>query len=313
MGVLKLKPACKDYLWGGSKLKENFGKEYDGDVLAETWELSCHPDGPSTIVNGRHAGKTLRQYVDEQGMEILGDNCEKFHDFPILTKFIDARENLSIQVHPNDEYALKNEGQYGKTEMWYIVDCDPGAFLYFGLKKEISKEEFVQRISDNTLLEVLNAVPVKKGDVFFTKAGTIHAVCKGVLLAEIQQNSNLTYRIYDYGRVGKDGKPRELHVEKAVAVTDLSVAQPQSFIPHLGKCQYFTVDKLYMDGNIVESVAGNVSQSSFLSILVLDGKGVISCGPDTVEFGKGDSLFLPAGSGNYKITGKMEALLTTVD
>lgn len=312
MGILKLKPACKDYLWGGNKLKRDFGKEYDGDVLAETWELSCHPDGPSMIVNGKNEGKSLRQYLDEQGMEILGDNCEKFEDFPILTKFIDAKDNLSIQVHPDNEYALKNEGQYGKTEMWYIMDCEPGAFLYFGFKREVSKEEFVQRIADNTLLEVLNDVPVKKGDVFFIEAGTIHAIGKNILLAEIQQNSNVTYRVYDYGRVGKDGKARELHVDKAVAVTNLSVAQPKGFAPHLGKCEYFTVDKLYMDGSRIESVEGSVSQSSFLSILVLDGSGTISCGPDNVEFGKGDSLFLPAGSGNYKITGQLEALLTTV-
>lgn len=313
MGILKLKPACKDYLWGGNKLKNEFGKEYAGDVLAETWELSCHPDGPSVIVNGKHEGKSLRQYLDEQGMEVLGDNCEKFEDFPILTKFIDAKDNLSIQVHPDNEHALKNEGQYGKTEMWYIVDCEPDAFLYYGFKKEVSKEEFTKRIADNTLLEVLNDVPVKKGDVFFIEAGTIHAIGKNILLAEIQQNSNVTYRVYDYGRVGKDGKPRELHVDKAVAVTDLSVAQPKSFVPHLGKCEYFTVDKLYMDGSKIESVEGSVSQNSFLSILVLDGSGTISCGPDIVDFSKGDSLFLPAGSGNYKITGQLEALLTTID
>lgn len=313
MGILKLKPACKDYLWGGNKLKTDFGKEYDGDVLAETWELSCHPDGASVIVNGKNEGKTLRQYIEEQGKEVLGDNCEKFEEFPILTKFIDAKDNLSIQVHPDNEYAFKNEGQYGKTEMWYVVDAEPGAFLYYGFSKEVSEEEFAERIANNTLLEVLNAVPVKKGDVFFIEAGTIHAIGKNILIAEIQQNSNVTYRVYDFGRVGKDGKPRELHVDKAVAVTNREVKQPKSYAPHLGKCEYFTVDKLYLDGITMETVEGNVGQNSFMSVLVLDGNGTMSCGGDVVEFSKGDSLFLPAGSGNFRISGAVEALVTTVN
>ena len=144
MSVLKLKPSCKDYLWGGHRLVEEYGKEYDGEILAETWELSCHPDGPSTIVNGAYAGKTLEEYIEAEGKEVLGTNCRRFRDFPILTKFIDAKQDLSIQVHPDNRYALKNEGQYGKTEMWYVVDAGKEAFLYYGFKKEVSKEEFAQ-------------------------------------------------------------------------------------------------------------------------------------------------------------------------
>ena len=187
--ILKLKPACKDYLWGGHRLADEYGVEYDGKILAEAWELSCHPDGPSVIVNGKYTGKTLREYIDIEGREVLGTHCRRFREFPILTKFIDAKDNLSIQVHPSNSFALQNEGQYGKTEMWYIIDAEPGAFLYYGFKKEISKDEFAQRIKDNTLLEVLNAVPVKKGDALFIESGTLHAIGKGILIAEITCSS----------------------------------------------------------------------------------------------------------------------------
>ena len=215
MSVLKLLPAYKDYLWGGHRLVDEYNKEYDGDILAETWELSCHPDGPSRIANGRYAGKTLEEYIEAEGKGVLGTHCRRFRDFPILIKFIDAKQDLSVQVHPDNRYALKNEGQYGKTEMWYVVDAGEDATLYYGFKEEISKEEFAERIENDTVLDVLNKVPVQKGDVLFIESGTIHAIGADILIAEIQQNSNVTYRVYDYGRVGKDGKKRDLHIEKA--------------------------------------------------------------------------------------------------
>ena len=234
MSILKLKPSCKDYLWGGHRLVDEYNIEYDGEILAEAWELSCHPDGPSMIMNGPYAGKTLQEYLDIEGMEVLGTHCRRFREFPILTKFIDARDNLSIQVHPSNGFALQNEGQYGKTEMWYVLDAEEGAFLYYGFKEEITREEFAQRIKENTLLEVLNAVPVKKGDVLFIESGTLHAIGKGILIAEIQQNSNVTYRVYDYGRVGKDGKKRDLHIEKALAVTSrVPIIRSGSEYPHV--------------------------------------------------------------------------------
>ena len=220
MPMLKLKPACKDYLWGGDKLRTDFGVDSDLHPLAEAWVLSCHPDGPSVIAEGPCRGMTLADYIAQNGKKILGTDCEKFADFPILTKLIDAKGNLSIQVHPSNEYALEHEHQYGKTEMWYILDCEPGAFLYYGFDHEISKEEFERRIQDNTLTEVLNAAPVHKGDVFFIPSGTLHAICQGIVIAEIQQNSNVTYRVYDYGRVGADGKPRALHIRQALDVTE---------------------------------------------------------------------------------------------
>ena len=313
MSILKLKPSCKDYLWGGHRLVDEYGKEYDGDILAETWELSCHPDGPSFVENGTYAGKTLLEYIEGEGREVLGNNCKRFKDFPILIKFIDARDNLSIQVHPDNAYALKNEGQYGKTEMWYVMDAEPGSFLYYGFKEEISEEEFAKRIEEDKLLEVLNAAPVKKGDVFFIKSGTIHAIGKGILIAEIQQNSNVTYRVYDYGRVGKDGKKRELHVDKAIAVTNRTpVISDDSASPHVADCDYFTVDKIDIDGSTTNSPEGIASDDSFVSILIMDGKGSISCDGEKLSFKKGESFFISAGSGKYVIEGECHALVTTV-
>lgn len=313
MALLKLRPSYKDYLWGGHRLVEKYNKEFDGDILAESQELSCHPDGPSYISNGSYAGKTLQEYIDQEGKKVLGSNCQKFEEFPILAKFIDAKDNLSIQVHPDNEYALKNEGQYGKTEMWYIMDCEEGAFLYYGFKKEVSKEEFEERIKTDTLLEVLNAVPVQKGDVLFIEAGTIHAIGKGIVIAEIQQNSNVTYRVYDFGRVGKDGKKRELHIDKAVEVTNrVPISRKNTCYPHVASCDYFTVDCLNMDGKLMSSMKGSVNEDSFVSILIMEGEGTISCGEEEITYRKGDSFFMSAGSGEYEINGKCEALITTV-
>lgn len=313
MSILKLKPACKDYIWGGHRLAEEYGVEYDGDILAEAWELSCHPDGPSVITNGPHAGKTLAEYIEAEGREVLGTHCRRFRDFPILTKFIDARQNLSIQVHPDNRYALKNEGQYGKTEMWYVVDAGAGAFLYYGFKREITREEFAERIENDTLLEVLNAVPVQKGDVLFIESGTIHAIGENILIAEIQQNSNVTYRVYDYGRIGRDGKKRDLHIEKALAVTNrVPIVKSAKSYPHVADCDYFTVDKLNLDGRMMSKMEGNVSEESFVSILMLEGKGTITCGGESVAYKKGDSLFLSAGSGAYEIEGSCDALITSI-
>lgn len=317
MAVLKLTPAFKDYLWGGTRLRDDFQKDCDFDKIAESWELSCHKDGPSTIANGEFKGLTLSEYIDKAGKSVLGTDCEKFENFPILIKLIDAKDNLSVQVHPDNEYAQRVEGEYGKTEMWYIVDCDEGATLLYGFKDTITKDEFAQRIADNTLLEVTNAVPVKKGDVFFIQAGTLHAIGKGILIAEIQQNSNTTYRIYDYGRVGKDGKPRELHVEKAKDVTDLCPAKayPETPVEQkdgytsklLSSCDYFTTYAVDVDSKAVLEA----DEKSFASLLILEGEGKV-VGDDTVEFRKGDSIFIPAGTGKFAVDGKCKAILTRV-
>lgn len=313
MSILKLKPCCKDYLWGGRRLAEEYGIQSDKDILAEAWVLSCHPDGPCVIVNGSNEGKTLAQYIQENGSRALGTHCRRFRDFPILVKFIDAAQDLSVQVHPGNRYALAEEHQYGKTEMWYVMDAAPSSLLYYGFKREVSQEEFARRVQEDTLLDVLNAVPVQKGDVLFIEAGTIHAIGAGILIAEIQQNSNVTYRVYDYGRVGKDGKKRDLHIEKALAVTNrVPILRSGRSYPHVADCDYFTVDRLNLDGSVMRKVEGAVNEDSFVSVLIMNGKGSISCGGERVSYQKGDSFFLPAGSGAYTVEGSCDALITTI-
>ena len=316
MYIMKLDAPCKDYLWGGTRLRDEYGKKSEKEKLAESWELSCHKDGQSVIANGEYSGKTLSEYIEICGKSVLGKNSERFEYFPILIKLIDAKDNLSVQVHPDNEYAMRVEGEYGKTEMWYIVDCEEGAELLYGFKKEISREEFAERIADNTLLEVTNNVPVHKGDVFFIDAGTLHAIGKGILIAEIQQNSNTTYRIYDYGRVGADGKPRELHVEKACEVTQLTPPvrptkpmgeklQKEGYsITLLATSEYFNVNKL----EITEKAEMNVTEASFVSLLCLDGAFTVN----DIVLNKGESCFTPAGYGDVSISGNGEIIATDI-
>lgn len=322
MRAMKLKAPLKDYLWGGNKLKKEFGKETDKEIVSEAWELACHKDGMSIITNGEYAGKTLQEYIDIAGKDVLGENAKKFPYFPILIKLIDARDNLSVQVHPNDEYAMKVEGEFGKTEMWYVVDCEPDASLIYGFTDTISKEEFAERIKNNTLLEVCNQVPVKKGDVFFIEAGTLHAIGKGILIAEIQQNSNTTYRVYDFGRVGADGKPRELHVEKAKEVTSLTPptrpVKPLARIPlasnldykmdMLAACELFTVFHVTVNGGC----KFNVNNDSFQTFTVLDGELKLMVQSEELQVKKGETVFLPANLGDYVLAGKAELILSMV-
>lgn len=322
MAILKLIAPCKDYLWGGNRLREEYGKKANSDKIAESWELSCHKDGQSVIDGGKFGGKTLSEYIEANGRGVLGTSAERFEYFPILIKLIDAKDNLSVQVHPSNDYALRVEGEYGKTEMWYIVDCAEGAELLYGFKHEISKEEFAERIRSNTLLEVTNNVPVHKGDVFFIESGTLHAIGKGILIAEIQQNSNTTYRIYDYGRVGADGNPRELHIDKAVEVTDRippkypTTAQgaPEKVeggvMTLLRRCEYFDVRKLEFDG----TAALDADERSFHSLLVLDGSAEITAeNGEKVSVKKGDSVFVTAGTGKYTVSGKGEVIITDIN
>ena len=313
MGILKLQSVIKDYIWGGTRLREQYHKKSASDRLAESWELSCHPQGMSVIENGRYAGKTLKEYIGQEGWGVLGENCRRFREFPVLIKFIDAADDLSVQVHPDNRFALREEGEYGKTEMWYIMDCKEGAYLYYGFSRPVEKEELEKRISENTLTEILNKVYVQKGDVVFVKAGTVHAIGKDILVAEIQQNSNVTYRIYDYGRKDKDGHTRDLHIEKALKVADRTpVIRPRSQSPHLASCDNFTVDKLCLNGTFFDRMQGTVGNGSFVHLLVTEGEGTAECGRDRIAFCKGDSLFLPAGSGKYELEGNCEILVTSI-
>lgn len=217
-----LTPFVSETVWGGRRLIDEYSVVTDKRNAAEAWVMSAHKNGSSTVANGEFAGKSLREVYLEHP-ELGGKNCAGFSDFPVLIKFIDAAADLSVQVHPDDAYCLKKGSGAGKTESWYILDCEPGAYLLLGFEKDITREQFRQSITDGTLTDYVKKVPVKKGDFFFIESGTLHAICKGILLAEVQQNSDTTYRIYDYGRLGFDGKPRELHVEDAVNVTHTGV------------------------------------------------------------------------------------------
>ena len=319
MEPIFLEAVCKDYIWGGNQLRERFGKKSTADRIAESWELACHKDGSSRILNGPDAGKTLTEYLSQHGTACLGTNCREFDTMPVLIKLIDAKENLSVQVHPDNAYAQRVEGEPGKTEMWYIVDCEPGASLLYGFQHAITKEEFKTRIAENTLLEVTNAVPVHKGDVFFIPSGTLHAIGKGILIAEIQQNSNTTYRVYDYGRIGADGKPRALHVEKALDVTTLTplpptVQYPEQSIPggtirKLAACPYFDTAVLQVETAVTQTV----SAESFQHLLVTEGNAVLETASGSDPLPMGSSVLLPAGLGTYQIKGACTCIVTKVN
>lgn len=312
MSILRLRPSGKDYLWGGRRLIEEWGYETSGERMAEAWELSTHPDGPSFVMGGHYDGQTFAAYLEQRGREVLGKNCERFEDFPILIKLIDAEQKLSIQVHPDDEYAGRTAGGFGKTEMWYVLAAKEQAFIYYGFQREVEQAEFEKLIREDRLTEVLQAVPVKAGDVFFIEAGTIHAIGEGILIAEIQQNSNLTYRVCDYGRVGADGKPRELHVEEAVAVTKRCPAQNHVLRKGgIADCDLFTVR--LSEPKAAEALRYvDVTGDSFVSLLILDGEGTLHLDEEELSYHKGDSFFVEAGSGRLTIEGSGKVLLTSI-
>lgn len=318
MKIEKLTPAFKDYLWGGTKLRDVYHKPCDLEKAAESWELSTHPAGQSRLAGGEWDGMELGAYF-AANPQVLGEHCQAFGSFPVLIKFIDALQPLSIQVHPSDGYALEVEHEYGKTEMWYVMDCEPGAFLYFGVNRQLDREELRRRIADNTVEEVLNRVEVHPGDVFFIESGTIHAIGAGILICEIQQNSNCTYRVYDYGRVGADGQPRELHVEKALAVSRLTPsdtadrqgaprAVPGGEITRLASCKYFTTDRVKAESTLTLEAG----PESFLSLIVMEGSGRVKGPENTVDFQPGDSLFVPAASGRIEVSGPCTLAVTQV-
>ncbi|MFV0381031.1 MAG: type I phosphomannose isomerase catalytic subunit [Breznakia sp.] len=320
MKMMRLSPAYKDYLWGGNQLKTRYAMKSSADKIAEAWELSAHKDGPSIIENGVLKGKTFIEYLNGLDKAKLGKKAQQYDKFPILIKFIDAKQALSIQVHPDDPYALKHEHEYGKNEMWYIVDCKKDSFLYYGVNQTISKEEFKKRIENDTVLDVLKKVPVKPGDCFYIKAGTIHAIGEGILICEIQQSSNSTYRVYDFGRVGVDGKPRKLHIQKAVDVSNLSPINTDaeaSVIRHddidykaseLAMTPYFETIKY----DVKESVAVCCDASSFHSLVFLSGSACICLHEEIMEVHAGDSIFIEANAGKYTVKGNCTYIQTNL-
>lgn len=320
-----LKPAAKDYLWGGQRLNDDFGKNIDMDPLAETWECSTHPDGPSVVSGGEFDGKLLPDVLKEHP-EFLGKHCEMLGELPILIKFIDAKANLSVQVHPSDDYAREYEnGQLGKTEMWYVLDAIKDSKLVYGLKHNCSKNVMRASIEKGELEKHLQYVPIKKNDVFFIEAGTIHAIGAGALIAEIQENSNLTYRLYDYDRVDKNGNKRELHVDKALAVSNLkNSSEPRQAMRVLKyrpgvadellcRCKYFEVYRMLINTERRQKVTYNSDELSFRVLLCYDGCGNISYyandgRKEYIDVYKGDCIFVPADSKELTLNGVMELL-----
>lgn len=297
--IVKLQSAVKDYIWGGAKLKSDFNKVSDGNI-AESWELSFNPDGLSAIASGEHAGQAL---ADVATLQDIGKNAAQFPFFPVLNKLIDAKSNLSVQVHPDDFYALKNEGQFGKTEMWHILDAEQGAQIYLGLNCSLTADEFFQAIQNKSILSYLNVVSVRAGETYFIPSGTLHAIGAGVTLYEIQQNSTLTYRVYDYDRKDKFGNTRQLHIDKAKQVANLNkydVPSPKRECL-LGSCKYFSAYR-YIGDN--EFCFGN----SFCAVTVVDGSVAIA----DILLNKGETAFVSAGE-RFKTRGSGTYILTCVE
>lgn len=317
---LKMKPSYQQYLWGGTRLRTDYGKtDAPPGITAESWELSCHPAGESRVAGGAFDGMTIRTLGELDRAGFWGTDCPP-GEFPLLVKLIDASKDLSIQVHPSDETALREKGEQGKAEMWYIVDCVSKSYIYFGFSKYTSREEFLSRAEDGSICQILNKVPVAPGDVFFILPGTIHAIGAGIIVAEIQQNSNTTFRAYDYQRLGADGKPRPLHLDRAAAVLDYrpilpeeckansSMAFPEFTMDEMFSCRYFRAYRMDIRSSALLCCDGK----SFHHILCVDGCGAIRHGNVVYPFARGASYFLPAALGNYEIEGTCRVLLSRI-
>ena len=320
-----LRPAYKDYLWGGRRLKDDFGKETDLSPLAESWECSTHPDGESTVFGGRHNGEPLPQVVKENpgymGTHPLSHGLPP-GQIPVLVKLIDASERLSVQVHPSDSYAREHEGgRLGKTEMWYVLGAGKDAELAYGFLHDMDRDTLEKVTADGTLLNHLQYVGVKKNDVFFLPAGTVHALGAGILVAEIQENSNLTYRLYDYGRTDRAGRTRPLHIREALEAADLRAAvhprQPMRVLRYepgfaaelLCRCRYFQTERILLNTERVRGMAAlQTGDGTFNVLLCTDGCGVLYWDWGMIPFFKGDSIFVPASSVLCRLHGKAQML-----
>ncbi len=292
MYPLKLKSVLKEIIWGGTLLSEQFDKGEKGQKIAEAWVLANRPDGICIVENGEYAGKSLN--------EVLPESSEPF---PLLIKLIDACDRLSVQVHPDDKYAKMCGLDAGKTEMWYILEATPDAKLVYGMNKDtdFTDDDIRSAAADGTLDKYLNYVPVKKGDVFFIPAGLVHAIGKGILIAEVQQNSNTTYRLYDYDRRDKDGKGRELHIEEALRVIDKTLPHGDNIptvlfdrdgkvLKQLCTCEFFSVESLSLN-----KAEHTLKADKMIHLLCTDGKGSLVCDNVTYDFSKGESYLLTEG------------------
>ena len=306
MYPIKFENLYYEKIWGGRDL-ESFRDNLPQGNIGESWDVACHKNGMSIVENGEFKGKSFKELIDKFGVEILGEKCSD-GQFPLLVKLINSKEKLSVQVHPNDEYAKKNENSLGKTEAWYVIDAKPGASLIVGTKN-CSKEVFEKAIKEGTTEDYLNKIEVKKGDCFLINSGLVHAICEGVIIAEIQQNSDITYRIYDYGR------PREIHVKQALDVINFDLKAVNSSNAPMDEhdgykngvlCtnEYFTIEKYDIDGEIKEES----NKDKFFIFTCVEGNGVITSNGFSEKINKGDSILIPATLGEYTISGKLTIL-----
>lgn len=316
---LMLEPAAKAYIWGGVRLNDDFGKGIALSPLAETWECSTHPDGESRA-DGETLSRVLARHPEWLGTHPLAVTGGQ-PVLPIMIKLIDAKADLSVQVHPDDAYALLHEDSFGKTEMWYVLAARPGAELVLGFNRDVSPEMVREAIRDGSLDGLLNHVPAHKDELFYIEAGTVHAIGAGCLVAEIQESSNLTYRLYDYERLDREGNKRPLHLEKALAVANLHASamprQPMRIFRYhrgcaselLTRCKYFQVERMLLNTEIHRTlVPYRTGTNSFHALLCVDGCGSVSGEGMMLNFFKGDCLFVPADSVPLKLHGKAQFL-----
>jgi mannose-6-phosphate isomerase len=306
--LLKLVPAVKNYFWGGKKLAANWNKKSQNPIIAETWEVSLHSDGLSKVESGNYNGKTLKELLDKWGDSATGKSASLFPMFPLLIKLIDTGAMSSIQVHPDDDYAHKNEQQFGKNEAWYILEAEEGAGVYLGFKTKVTKAQVQKSIEEGNLLDMMQFYPVKSGDVFYVPAGTVHCVGAGITFVEIEKNSNVNYRLFDFNRDDAEGKKRELHIQKAL---DVAILEPYTLkkiepenkaMRQLVTDRYFTVREIKSTSILKQQI-----DDSFCAILFLGGEGEITDGLNKYAFKKGDTYFVPAKI-PFKITGNTRFL-----
>ena len=313
---LKFKPILKERLWGGTKLKDVLGKPNESDITGESWELSGVKGDISIVSNGPFSGTSLQEIIDKWPEDLLGKGVvERFgKEFPILIKFIDAKQDLSIQLHPNDALAKERHNSFGKTEMWYVMDADKGANLIVGFNKEVTKEEYSESLKKDTLLDLLNYESVKEGDTFFINTGKIHAIGAGVLLAEIQQTSDITYRVFDFNRRDKKGNLRELHTEMALDAMDyhkkddfkVTYDGHMNTVNTMVDCPYFKTSFMHLTKNSSQTVS---ERDSFTIYMCVGGSAKISTDTGSVMIQKGETVLIPASSKTININTTQAKLL----
>jgi mannose-6-phosphate isomerase len=310
---LQFEPILKERIWGGTKLKTILNKPIVSEITGESWEISSVEDNVSIVANGDFKGKSLTDLIESYPNEILGTKVyAKFgKQFPLLFKYLDAREDLSIQLHPNDELALKRHNSFGKTEMWYVIQADENARLIIGFKEKSSPEEYMAHLNNKTLLDILDTKKVQPGDVFMLNTGTIHAIGAGIVIAEIQQTSDITYRVYDFDRKDADGNTRELHVDLALEALNYNKIEAQRFYDNTKNkanevvhCPYFTTRFIPLNG----TVAFSKNKESFRVLMCVEGEFELLVSDKTYHYKKGNTVLLPASLADYQLNGQASVL-----